>query len=347
LKHLARKLKKWHRNFGRHDLPWQQDRTPYRVWVSEIMLQQTQVKTVIPYYERFMRRFPDIKKLAAAPIDDVLHLWSGLGYYARARNLHKTARQIVEQHSGRFPEEIDTVCELPGIGRSTAGAILALSLQQRHPILDGNVKRVLARCYGITGWPGERNNEQLLWQIAEAETPVRNVDAYTQAIMDLGATVCTRTRPVCGECPLQNDCYAFEHQLQNKLPAPKPKKSMPVKQAVFVVIENSDGAILLQRRPPTGIWGGLWGLPECPANIAVPAWIKQQFGSKVETLKELASLRHTFSHFHLDIRPYHARTSKARIKVQDEDNLRWYRRGSRARLGMAAPVRQILSALQT
>lgn len=311
------------------------------------MLQQTQVKTVIPYYERFMRRFPTLRKLAEAPIDDVLHLWSGLGYYARARNLHKAARNIVELHKGEFPTRIEAVCELPGIGRSTAGAILALSLQQRHPILDGNVKRVLSRCYGITGWPGERSNEQRLWEIAESETPVKNVDAYTQAIMDLGATVCTRTRPDCAVCPIQNDCYAFEHQLQDKLPTPRPGKTMPVKQAIFVVIENSEGEILLQRRPPTGIWGGLWGLPECPPDTAVPAWIKQEFDSKVGTLTELASLRHTFSHFHLDIRPYHARLRTAHLKIADTDNLRWYRRGSRARLGMAAPVRQILSALQT
>lgn len=345
MKNLARKLLKWYHLAGRHDLPWQQDKGPYRVWVSEIMLQQTQVKTVIPYYIRFMQYFPDLSALAAAPIDEVLHLWSGLGYYARARNLHKTARIIHNDHGARFPDDINTLITLPGIGRSTAGAILALSLGQVHPILDGNVKRVLTRIYGIEGWPGDKAVEAQLWQIAKRETPERNVADYTQAIMDLGATVCTGNRPVCIHCPLAVDCHANTHGLQADLPTRKIRKDLPVKQTIFFIIENRRGEVLLQRRPPAGIWGGLWGLPECPVNEDIPAWLKRHFGSTVDKLTELQPLRHTFSHFHLDILPYRAKLRGNNVAIRDEDRDYWYRPDDKSRLGMAAPVTKLLMSL--
>jgi A/G-specific adenine glycosylase len=338
---FAPKLLKWYRRSGRHDLPWQQHPGTYRVWVSEIMLQQTQVATVIPYYHRFIKRFPDVRSLARARIDSVLHLWSGLGYYARARNLHKTAGIINREFAGVFPSEIETLMQLPGIGRSTAGAILSLSLGQSHPILDGNVKRVLCRYHGIQGWPGNRDVEEKLWEIAARQTPRKQTADYTQAIMDLGATVCTRTRPSCGRCPVADGCYAYRHGIQAQLPARKAMKILPVKQTVFTILENRRGEILLEKRPPAGIWGGLWSLPECPAREDIPAWIKRQFGSTVAGLKELKPLRHTFSHFHLDIRPYLAKF-KSEVSVSDRDNIFWYKPGDDNRLGLAAPVKKLL-----
>lgn len=309
------------------------------------MLQQTQVKTVLPYYERFMLSLPNLQALALAPMDEVLHLWSGLGYYARGRNLHKAAQIINTDHAGKFPTDIDTLITLPGIGRSTAGAILALSLGQIHPILDGNVKRVLTRYHGISGWPGDKSVEDKLWRIAATETPKQNVADYTQAIMDLGATVCTRSRPACHSCPLAEECHAFTYGLQTELPTRKKKKLLPVKQTIFAIIENNRGEVLLQRRPPAGIWGGLWSLPECPLDEDIPAWLKKHFGSKVGGLTALQPLRHTFSHFHLDIRPYRAKLQAYDFAVRDEDAACWYRLDSQTRLGMAAPVKKILLAL--
>jgi len=344
LKRLAPDLLKWFRHSGRHDLPWQLDKSPYRVWVSEIMLQQTQVKTVIPYYERFMQRFPDVATLAAAPVDEVLHLWSGLGYYARGRNLHKAARLVMSDFSGVFPDEIDKLITLPGIGRSTAGAILALGLQQVHPILDGNVKRVLTRYHGIEGWPGEKSVEDRLWAIAAQETPKRHIADYTQAIMDLGATVCTRSKPLCDRCPLAAHCYARIHGQQSELPTRKKSKQLPVRQTVLAIIENKRGEVLLLRRPPAGIWGGLWSLPECPSDEALPEWLNRCFGSKVTTLTALQPLRHTFSHFHLDIHPYRAKLRANDVAVRDEHTC-WYRPDGQSRLGMAAPIAKLLSTL--
>lgn len=345
MKKLSPELLKWFDHAGRHDLPWQKSVNPYRTWVSEIMLQQTQVKTVIPYFNRFMQRFPDLQSLGKAPIDEVLHLWSGLGYYARGRNLHKTAQIITSEYDGIFPADISVLISLPGIGRSTAGAILSLSQQQRHPILDGNVKRVLTRYHGITGWPGDKQVEQQLWKLAEQETPKKRIAEYTQAIMDLGATVCTRTRPACDRCPLAITCYACVHNLQTELPTRKGKKALPQKQAIFVIIENKQGEVLLQKRPPTGIWGGLWSLPECPQNSDILTWIKQQFGSTVSQLAELPSRRHTFSHFHLEIRPYRAMLRAGNATIRDEGEVRWYHPGKPGRLGIAAPVKKILLAL--
>ncbi len=308
------------------------------------MLQQTQVKTVIPYYERFMQRFPDVDTLAAAPADEVLHLWSGLGYYARGRNLHKAAHMVMTDFNGEFPYDIDRLMSLPGIGRSTAGAILALGLQQVHPILDGNVKRVLTRYHGINGWPGDKLVEDKLWVIAAQETPRRNIADYTQAIMDLGATVCTRNKPRCDFCPLSVNCFARTHNQQSELPTRKKSKQLSVRQTVLVIIENKRGEVLLQRRPPAGIWGGLWSLPECPSNEALPAWLNRRFGSKVTTLTALQPLRHTFSHFHLDIHPYRAKLRANDVAVRDEDTC-WYRPDGQTRLGMAAPIIKLLSTL--
>ncbi len=314
------------------------------MWVSEIMLQQTQVKTVIPYYKRFMQRFPDIATLAAAPVDEVLHLWSGLGYYARGRNLHKAACLVMSDFGGVFPDEIDKLMSLPGIGRSTAGAVLALGLQQVHPILDGNVKRVLTRYHGVEGWPGDKSVEDRLWDIAAQETPRRHIADYTQAIMDLGATVCTRSKPLCERCPLATHCYARIHEQQSELPTRKKSKQLPVRQTVLAIIENKRGEVLLQRRPPAGIWGGLWSLPECPPDESLPEWLNRRFGSKVTALTKLQPLRHTFSHFHLDIQPYRAKLRANDVAVRDEDTC-WYRPDGQTRLGMAAPISKLLSTL--
>jgi len=251
---FAEQLLIWFDQHGRHDLPWQQAVTPYRVWVSEIMLQQTQVKTVIPYYERFMDRFPNVEALAAASQESVLAHWSGLGYYARGRNLHKSAVMIVECFGGNFPTQWEDVLALPGVGRSTAGAILSIALAQRYPILDGNVKRVLSRYFALEGWTGERKNEQFLWQQADSLTPEKRFDDYTQAIMDLGATVCTRSKPSCMSCPVRDGCVAYQQDCVASFPFPKPKKDKPVKQAYFLVLENTQGQVWLQQRPQKGIW---------------------------------------------------------------------------------------------
>jgi len=342
MKKFAGKLLAWYDESGRHDLPWQLQADPYRVWVSEIMLQQTRVQTVIPYYRCFMRRFPDVYSLADAGIDEVLHLWSGLGYYARARNLHKTALIICREYGGVFPEEITELVALPGIGRSTAGAILAISRGRRHPILDGNVRRVLVRLYGITGSPRDRQTEAELWRIAEQLTPEARVADYTQAIMDLGATLCTRTRPACGQCPLRSDCIARREGMQSSLPVSPKQASLPVKQAVFAIIQNRHGEILLERRPLSGIWGGLWSLPECPPGEDIPAWIKKEFGSTVGDLKMQEPLRHTFSHFHLDILPCRARLESEGAAVRDRRDICWYSPEQPVAVGLAAPVKKLV-----
>jgi A/G-specific adenine glycosylase len=340
---FAARLIAWHVKHGRHDLPWQKRRTPYRVWVSEIMLQQTQVATVIPYYRRFLTRFPDIRSLADASGDEVLHLWTGLGYYARARNLQKAAQRIRDLHGGRFPRDLDAVQALPGIGRSTAGAILALATGERHPILDGNVKRVLARHGAIPGWPGDKSVEQKLWALAEALTPKTRVAEYTQAIMDLGATLCTRSAPRCGECPVAVDCRARLQGKQARFPQAKPRKAMPVRRTRMLMLV-SDGAVLLEKRPPAGIWGGLWGFPELGADVDVADWCRARFGAapKRSTLRPV--LRHTFSHFHLDIEPLEL-TLPPTAAVQETAGSCWQPLGVMPKLGLAAPVKRLLETL--
>ena len=270
---IAAALIAWQAGGGRHDLPWQHDRSPYRVWVSEIMLQQTQVAAVIPYYERFMRRFPDVRALAQAPVDEVLHLWSGLGYYARARNLHRAAQQVCEQHGGQFPRDFADVAALPGIGRSTAGAILALACAQRHAILDGNVRRVLARYFGVDG-RRDAALEKRLWELSERCTPAAHVADYTQAIMDLGATLCVRHRPRCVQCPLEARCAARRSGRQHALPAPRRPLRRTARRVFMVVALDPRDAVLLERRPESGVWGGLWCLPEFATATAAQAFIR-------------------------------------------------------------------------
>lgn len=330
----------WYDRHGRKDLPWQQDITPYRVWVSEIMLQQTQVSTVLDYFDRFMSALPTVEALAAAPEDEVLHLWTGLGYYSRARNLHKTAKLVVEQHGGEFPRSVEALAELPGIGRSTAGAIASLSMGLRAPILDGNVKRVLARYAAQAGYPGEPKVAAKLWQLAETLTPQERVNNYTQAMMDLGATLCTRSRPSCLLCPLQRGCEAHMLGRETDFPVPKPRKALPQKQTIMPMILSDAGAVLLYRRPSTGVWGGLWSLPEIDGPEAL-ADLAQRFGLTLGERQPLPALTHTFSHFQLAIDPWLIQLDSAAPAVTDADWL-WYNLATPPRLGLAAPVKKLL-----
>ncbi len=339
---LAAALLPWFRQHGRHDLPWQQDISPYRVWVSEIMLQQTQVKTVTPYFIRFVERFPDAVALADASLDRVLHLWTGLGYYARARNMHRAAQVISRDFAGRLPDDLNALVALPGIGRSTAGAIMTLGHGSRAPILDGNVKRVLARFYGIYGWPGHREVEKRLWELAERETPQRETAAYTQAIMDLGATVCTRSGPRCADCPLASGCHAFRHGEQQQLPTGRTRNSLPVRRIVFAVLENEQGEILLEKRPPAGIWGGLWSFPEYSSDTELVDWIKTRAVLVSEALTTLPQIRHSFSHFHLDITPVKAVIRDKADTIGDNEAFLWYAPEHGPEIGMAAPVKALM-----
>lgn len=334
----------WYDEHGRKDLPWQKKINPYRVWISEIMLQQTQVSTVIPYFERFMQRFPDVVTLAAAPSDEVLHHWTGLGYYARARNLHKASKQVVAEFSGKFPKDIESLMSLPGIGRSTAGAIASISMQLRAPILDGNVKRVLSRFYAISGWPGERAVEQQLWRVAEELTPNDRLRDYTQVMMDLGATLCTRSKPRCGECPLQKQCVARSNATQSEYPGRKPKKAIPVRSTVMLLLENASGDFLLEQRPPSGLWGGLWCPPQIDNHDDIEPTLKS-LNLKGDKVIALAPFRHTFSHFHLDITPIRIRVRPNAKSVADSPQQRWISANNPGRLGLAAPIKKLLTQL--
>lgn len=336
----------WFEVHGRKDLPWQQDPTPYRVWVSEIMLQQTQVAVVIPYYERFMQRFPDVETLAMASQDDVLAHWAGLGYYSRARNLHRTARLVTENHGGIFPEAIEAIEALPGIGRSTAGAILSLSNNLPHPILDGNVKRVLARYFAIEGWPGTGSVLKLLWHLSEQLTPADRTVHYNQAMMDLGATLCTRSKPGCGQCPLQADCEAHALGRQSDFPGRKPKKKLPEKTTCMLLIRNPDGEILLEKRPQSGIWAGLWSFPEQNPEEPVEEGCRQLVGDEPVTSIALPSRRHTFSHYHLDIHPQLVTINNPARGVMDSDRHVWYKPDQIKSLGVAAPVARLLREIE-
>ncbi len=336
----------WFDRHGRKDLPWQQHPTPYRVWVSEIMLQQTQVKTVIPYYQRFMQTFPDVVALAGAPLDQVLHHWSGLGYYARARNLHQAAIQIRDTYAGHFPEQIDAVMQLPGIGRSTAGAILSLACGQRYPILDGNVKRVLARFHAVPGWPGRRMVLDRLWALAEAATPQCRVAAYNQAMMDLGATLCRRGAPDCTSCPLQMGCQACQQGRQRDFPAPRPRRELPVRSVRMLLLTGPDQSVYLEKRPAAGIWGGLWSFPEFGSEAALIAWCDQKNIAIARELAVWPPLRHTFSHFHLDITPCRLPLQNPVFSVMEGEGAVWYKSGQSNSLGVAAPVQRLLVQLQ-
>ncbi len=340
---FSARLLAWFDKHGRHDLPWQAGRDPYRVWVSEIMLQQTQVATVIPYFERFMARFPSVTALASAPLDEVLHHWSGLGYYARARNLHRAAVIVRDSHGGRVPEEIEALTALPGIGRSTAGAILALACGQRHAILDGNVKRVLARFRAVEGWPGTAAVSRELWALAERYMPSVRVGDYTQAMMDLGATLCTRSRPACGRCPLADSCSAHRDGREEEFPAPKVRKALPVRTAAVLLLRDQAG-VLLMRRPPSGVWGGLWSLPEVGLEEDPAAWCRSELGVEAQEVERWPGLRHTFSHFHLEMTPVIMCVHDA-AGVSEHADMLWYDRTRPQSLGLAAPVSRLLARL--
>lgn len=339
---FSRQVLAWYDKFGRKTLPWQQEKTPYKVWLSEVMLQQTQVATVIPYFERFMARFPTVADLARAPLDDVLHLWTGLGYYARARNLHKAAQQVVERHDGRFPENFDDVAALPGVGRSTAGAILSLSLGKRYPILDGNVKRVLARCYAVSGWPGKKEVENRLWQISDDVTPASGVERFNQAMMDLGAMVCTRSRPKCDICPLNDGCVARASGTQSQYPGKKPKQTIPERTGYFLMMQHGDEVFLAQR-PPVGLWGGLYCFPQFETEAELRDWLARH-GLADHGLTQLTAFRHTFSHFHLDIVPMWLSVSST-TACMDEGTALWYNLAQPPGVGLAAPVERLLQQL--
>jgi A/G-specific adenine glycosylase len=341
---FAARLLAWFEVSGRHDLPWQHPRTPYRVWLSEVMLQQTQVQVVVPYFERFVTVLPDVASLAAAPLDDVLALWSGLGYYARARNLHAAAKCCVEVHGGDLPRDLDALVALPGIGRSTAGAILAQAWGDRFPILDGNVKRVLARVHGIEGWPGTPAVEKLLWALAARHLPQTRLADYVQAQMDFGATLCTRHDPACVLCPLQHRCVALNEGRVAELPTPKPGKPLPEREAIMLWAEDRAGNVLLQRRPPTGIWASLWSLPESADRESARHWFDTHLAGDYDTASPLAAVAHGFTHYRLQIQPLRWRDVALRTQVADNDDLRWVPRDAMHTLGIPAPIRKLLQA---
>jgi A/G-specific adenine glycosylase len=338
---FADQLLAWFDEHGRHDLPWQRDATPYHVWLSEIMLQQTQVATVIPYYKRFTQRFPRVEDLAAAQPDEVLHLWSGLGYYARARNLHRAAQQVVDAHGGVFPADLEALQALPGVGRSTAGAILSSALGGRAPILDGNVKRVLARYHTVDGWPGTSAVLGRLWALAEAHTPQRRVADYTQAIMDLGATLCTRRRPACERCPVADGCLARREGQPEAYPGRRPARDKPTRETVFAIVCSPGGGVFLERRPPTGIWGGLWCFPEADTTEQAVALCHARLGAGPVRRQELPRLRHSFSHYHLDILPLLLCLDAHPAAVCEDGALCSWPAGELPPVGLAAPVARL------
>jgi A/G-specific adenine glycosylase len=360
---FAARLVDWQRIAGRSGLPWQGTRDPYRIWLSETMLQQTQVCTVIPYYLRFLERFPDVQTLAAAPLDDVLAAWSGLGYYSRARCLHRAARQVVDEHGGIFPREFAAVLALPGIGRSTAGAICAFAFGQRHAILDGNVKRVLARHAGIEGWAGDPAVLAALWAESVARLPpaVDEADAtgaagdgqteigtYTQALMDLGAGPCARSRPRCGDCPVSADCVARLSGRIEAIPAARPRREMPHRASAVWLLLDSERGVLLERRPPSGIWGGLWSLPQ-----AIDAQFEASIRASDGALQALAPIEHAFTHFRLRIEPLLVRMHQvqgAGVAPQAHDGesgRRWVALEQLESVALPAPVRTLLEAVRS
>lgn len=352
-KQFSQRLLAWFDDYGRHDLPWQQKINPYRVWVSEIMLQQTQVSTVIPYYQKFMNSFPTVQDLAQASQEEVLAHWAGLGYYARGRNLHKAAQMVVEQYAGQFPNTFDEVVALQGIGRSTAGAILSIACGERHPILDGNVKRVLGRFYALEAWPGEKKAENWLWEKADLLTPNQRYADYTQAIMDLGATLCTRSKPQCGQCPVAEGCQALAQNRVVEFPFKKPKKDKPVRQAYLLILQQPDGRLWLEERPQKGIWGGLWSFPQLQTWQECEDKAQSRLSAAVSLLK-WQEFRHTFSHYHLDITPVFAQPPSAvaepsaNYAAEKQTSGRWValRDLLDEKLGIPAPVQKLVKQLQ-
>ncbi len=341
------KVLAWFDVHGRKGLPWQKDINAYRVWVSEIMLQQTQVKTVIPYFERFMQSFPTVKILADAEQDEVLKHWSGLGYYARARNLHTAAKTVRDDFQNKFPQDIETIQALKGIGRSTGAAILSIAHNQPEAILDGNVKRVLSRVFAVEGWSGKADVLKKLWLLAENTTPVKRNADYTQAIMDLGATLCTRSKPRCEECPLKTDCIAYADGRQTDFPAKKPKKVIPVRQAIMLIILNEQSEVLMLKRPPTGIWGSLWCFPQFETELDASEWFSNYSNDDFAEISRQNILSHTFSHFKLQIQPLII-TLKHPINssVMENHESLWYNIDTEFDGGLAAPVTTLLNRLR-
>ncbi len=333
---FSKKLIDWYHKHGRHGLPWQRNPTPYRVWISEIMLQQTQVTTVIGYYQRFMQSFPTLKQLALANQDHVLSHWSGLGYYARARNLHRAARLIYKQYHGRFPKSLEALVQLPGIGPSTAGAILSFAYKLPTAICDGNVKRVLARIFAID----KPKTDALFWEYATQLTPTQNTHHYNQAIMDLGATICTRIKPACDLCPMQKNCLAHLQGRETNYPIKQPKKVKPIRSTQFLILESHKG-ILLHKRPSEGIWGGLWCFPECASNINALDWCLEHYATTIETIYKFKAISHKFTHFTLNISPLHV---KLKVKKHLPTNLahHWHQQHLDLPGGISAPVSKLL-----
>ncbi|PJG82433.1 A/G-specific adenine glycosylase [Caviibacterium pharyngocola] len=357
---FAQAVLAWYAKYGRKTLPWQQNKTLYGVWLSEVMLQQTQVATVIPYFERFIKTFPNITALADAPLDEVLHLWTGLGYYARARNLHKAAQNVRDLHDGEFPTGFQQVLALPGVGQSTAGAILSSCLNAPYPILDGNVKRVLSRYFAVSGWAGEMSTERKLWAFSAQVTPQDQVADFNQAMMDMGSMVCTRTKPKCDLCPLNADCQANLQQNQTAYPNKKPKKTLPQRESFFVILAEQ-GKVLLEQREPSGIWGGLYCFPQFERKADALAYLRAQ---GVSVYQEWVSFRHTFSHFHLDIYPIYAELNREQDDVDRTDWKKvqenhaeyqssvssavkyWYDPENPDSIGLATPVKNLLIEFQ-
>ncbi len=343
LRPFATRLVAWQRTHGRHDLPWQRTRDAYRIWLAEVMLQQTQVATVVPYYLRFLAAFPHVRALAAAPLDRVLEHWSGLGYYRRAHHLYASARALVDRHGGDFPRDPASIATLPGIGRSTAAAIAAFAFGARTAILDGNVKRVLARHRGIEGFPGTAKVAATMWAVAESLLPKRGIEAYTQALMDLGATVCTRAAPRCGECPVARDCVALRDGRVAELPSPRPKRALP-QRAVRVLLVERAGAILLEKRPAAGIWGGLWSLPEIEPDADVARHCKARYAANVTAGENLRPIEHSFTHYRLTILPQRV-TVRAWPSRAESPGLVWLTRDDALAAALPAPIRTLLKGL--
>lgn len=339
---IAQKLIAWQQVFGRHDLPWQQTRDPYAIWVSEIMLQQTQVSAVINYYQRFMARFPNIASLAQASQDEVMQHWSGLGYYSRARNLHHAAQTIMQVHRGQFPQDFQTIQQLKGIGRSTAAAVSVFAFNQRQTILDGNVKRVLSRYHAIVGWPGLPKIEQQLWLLAEQLLPEQQLTAYIQGLMDLGAMVCTRSKPKCPQCPLKVECQAYAHGLEQRLPTPKPRKVIPEKETTLLVCYHA-GEVLLEKRPNSGIWGGLWSLPEMQMHEIATEIASQRYQIETEVLETMAVIPHAFTHYKLAITPQPLAVTKVKATMP---NTIWLSLDDAIEAAIPTPVRKILKLIK-